>query len=334
MSLPIQLNVEASACLPVPDHYAFPLFGQAYEDAIGALLAFKNNRSMYLHGLPGTGKDAFVHALCGMTRKPSKMYQVLPGLDMSAWFETRAFNVSGTFWEEGSLLKELRDGYTCPKTGNKFPYTILLTDLDRADKHQMEFLRLILDSIKGRIQSPSGRVYPLFPGTQIIATGNSMGAGDVRGRCSSSQMIDASIIDRFEFIREFHWMEWRDEKDILRHKFSYLYAKDPAFLDILGKCVVSIRKEIMQQGLYCELSHRALCAWAQYAEDMLKEGWKIRQITKEASRAFIDRLPDPDTQLKVQRLIEPFLKGGVLSNSSFPTEGELLDTVKRGGVSP
>ena len=39
---------------------------------------------------------------------------------------------------------------------------VLLSDFDRATKAQVETLRLILDSISGRVMSPDGRAVPVI----------------------------------------------------------------------------------------------------------------------------------------------------------------------------
>jgi len=153
----------------MPDHYRVPLFGALGEDVEHALTALAFRRSLYLWGLPGSGKDALIHAWSAMTRTPAILRQIRPGADIEGWFFSRAFDEKGTYWEEGDVLVALRDGYLS-ESGRQIPYLVLLTDFDRAEKEQAESIRLIADSIQGRVDGPGGKTYPVLPGSIVTAT--------------------------------------------------------------------------------------------------------------------------------------------------------------------
>jgi MoxR-like ATPase len=314
VSFPVDTGVPASACLPMPAHYNVPVHGDLAGDIQDVAVAVKRSRSVWVWGAPGTGKDAVFSALCAMTRRPSLLFTVVQGADITAWKFTRSFDANGTKWEEGALLRALRDGYTTPD-GRTVPYLIVLSDFDRATRSQAEELRQILDSIQGRISGPTGEVYPVLPGTTIVATANSSGAGDTTGRCISANPIDSSILDRFERKVRFRPMDARDEEPILRAKFPILAARHPDALGIMMRSTTAIRAAVDKEEVYCEWSHRTVCAWAGAAEDLAETvGGKLKtdRLVARAARAVLDGMPDADTRDKVKRLIDPFLKGGMV----------------------
>ncbi|MFA6235506.1 MAG: hypothetical protein WC824_15125, partial [Bacteroidota bacterium] len=194
----------------------------------------KFRRSCYIWGLPGSGKDAFFHAWSNLTRHPAIIKSVKPGSDIEAWFFSRAFNDKGTYWEEGAVLPALRDGFIT-SSGRRIPYLFLVSDLDRADRSQAEYLRLITDTIQGRIDGPAGKTYDVLSQTIVVATGNTAGAGDERGRMISANPMDASLMERFNARFQFHWMNWEDESEIVQAKFPILFQRCPSALAKIGE---------------------------------------------------------------------------------------------------
>lgn len=305
LRFPINIDVPSSACLPLPAHYHLPQYGDLGKDVQHAVVGLFHRRSLYIWGLPGSGKDALFHAFSSMTRTPALLRQVKPGTDIEAWFFSRAFNEKGTYWEEGEVLKALRDGYTTP-TGRKVPYLVLITDFDRADREQAENIRLITDSIQGRIDGPAGHTYDVLPGTRIVATANTSGGGDERGRMVSANPIDASLMDRFDRKYEFHWMDWRDEGLILQAKFPHLIQRCPSILTKMETVTVKLREAIQKDNLHAEFSHRALCAILGHAQDILDcAGKPDKKLLKMATRAWLDGLPDKENRQTAANIMDP-----------------------------
>lgn len=350
LKFPVNLDVPAEDCLPMPEHYKIPAHGRLAADVQDAVIALKRNRSIWVWGPPGTGKDAVFSALCAMTRRPSLLFTVVQGADITAWKYTRAFDAEGTSWEEGLLLRALRDGYTT-REGRVIPYLIVLSDFDRATRQQAEELRQILDSIQGRITGPTGEVWPTMPGTTIVATANSSGAGDTTGRCISANPIDASILDRFERKIMFHSMSKEDETVILGKKFPVLAARFPEALEEMMNATKSVREAVAAEVVYGEWSHRTLCAWAGAAEDLLEtlpgsftvpkttpakglagtaqqslaEDRVRGMLLRRAARVVLDGLPDSDTREGVKRVMDPHIKGGLVNPGT-------TDHVDPGGI--
>ena len=74
LPLPVNHDVPEDACLPLPPAYRAPEHGKLARDIGEAVIAFACHRSTYIHGLPGSGKDAVVHAYSAVTRTPAMMF--------------------------------------------------------------------------------------------------------------------------------------------------------------------------------------------------------------------------------------------------------------------
>ncbi len=324
IEFPVNPNVPADVCLPPPEAYRFPQHGKLAQDCRHTAISIRKKRHGYVHGLPGTGKDAFLHAISALTRTPAMIRSIKPGVNIQHWFYSRSFDKDGTEWERGPLLDALVNGYkTTDADGNpvSIPYILVITDFDRADRAQAEHLRLIMDTTQGRVEGPQGKTENVIPGTMVWATGNSAGSGDTRGRCISSNVIDASIMDRFDRVYEFHWMSWKDEEPICRAKFPLLVERCPWLFDQVGKCTASLRKAILNQKIYAEFSHRAVCTILEHAQDLVEvnAGKTVPQdIIVGAARAWLDRLGDPVTKEAAIKAMDAHIPNGMLDNGGGP----------------
>lgn len=314
ITFPLNVDVPASGCLPMPHGYMVPKYGKLANAvrAVSVRVAAGNNKPIWIWGAPGTGKDAVCAALSAKTRRPAIVFNIAPDVDVAAWLDTRAFSATGTYWEEGPLLKALRDGYLTPG-GRRVPYLIVLSDLDRASRGQMEPLRAILDSLGGRIQSQSG-MHKVLPGTLVIATANTSGGGDTTGRYTASP-VDTSVLDRFTFKVTFHDMDSRDEEPILRSKYAALCARFPELLPTVIKATTAIRDSIAKEDLYLDFGHRSVSNWmdATAAEAQCSPGTKdYSRMLRAGLQDILAGCPNEDTRESLKRLVDPHLKGGAV----------------------
>jgi len=316
VNVPVWGHVREDACLPLPPAYAWPMKGALRKDVHEAVIAVLSGRHTYIWGMPGTGKDAFVHGISHLARRPAMILSIVPGRDIGPWFYTRSVSKEGTGWEYGAGWDAITKGYV-DDSGVRRPYIVLITDLDRADEAQVEWLRLLMDGIAGRIIGPDGKAVPVLKGTTFVATANTAGGGDERGRMVSARPMDASILDRFQRRFQFHYMDWADEEPIVLAKFPILVAKAPEVFAQIGNCTAAIRDAVAKETLYAEFSHRGVCAVLGHAEDIITVTGKCPDgLLKRAFRAWIDGLSDENTRLEAKRLIDPHLKGGSLDDDS------------------
>lgn len=311
IKLAVWSSIPESVCLPMPDHYRFPKYGKLAEAIVRAVKALAMRRHTWISCEPGAGKDAFVHFFSAALRRPALCITIDPNCDLETYMYVRSFGPDGkggtkTFWELGKLYKAITEGYKCPMTGKVYPYIVLLSDFDRASKVQAEKLRLIMDSIKGRVMTPDGRAMPIVPGTMVVATANSQGGGDTTGRCISARPIDSSMMNRFKRKVMFHLMDWRDEKEIVKAKFPSLIEACPKAIDIIGDVTKSMRKAIANEDIFCEFSHRDVCNWAESAVDQLElEPHKgTKGLMSETAFDWIDGLPDEETRIEAKRIVD------------------------------
>ena len=326
MTFPVNVGVPEDICLPEPEHYQIPSHGDLGRDVAFALVGLQRGRSMFIHGPPGTGKDALFHYWSAKTRTPGIIKQVIPGTDIESWYFSRSFNESGTSWEEGDVLRAIRDGYLT-EDGTRVPYILLLSDLDRSQKDQAEYMRLIIDSIAGRVQGPAGKTYNVLPGTRIVATANTAGGGDSTGRMVSSNPIDGSILNRFNYKLQFHQMDWKDEELIAKAKFPTLVAQVPALFEALGRATTVMRSAIAMQTVYGEFSHRDVCHILMAADDLLSNTTSDKakaSLLKQAIRVWLDGLPDEDTRKAAVNILDPHIKGGMVQAGSPNVSGDPL----------
>lgn len=297
-------EVPASAALPMPGKYRLPTKGDLASQISNVLMSLAFGRSVYVYGPPGTGKDAIFSWWSAYTRKPGLLVAINPNMDVSSLLFTRGFEKDGTCWEEGEVLRFLRDGYVTP-SGNRIPGILVLSDIDRATPSQAEVLRMILDSTEGRIPGPNGKLYPVLPGTIIVATANSSGAGDITGRCVSSRPLDSSILDRFNRKFRFSRMSEEDESVILRDKFGGLSNKFPNLIGKIVKASNLIRSAVESGQISMEFSHRSTHNWVEMCEDLCKSFPRMSEteLLSRSVATVYGSTPDPETASAVKTII-------------------------------
>lgn len=315
-TLPVCWDVPPEACLPLPDHYRLPSHGALGDDIQRVLRYWTKGRSTWIWGPPGSGKDAFPSALSAWTRTPAQIFPINPDINLMAWFYDKAFNTEGTCWEFGELFQALVHGYRSPISGRQIPMTIVLSDFDRANRQQAEAVRLIADSIQGRVKGPRGETYPLLAGTRIIFTANTMGGGDATGRCVSANVLDASLVNRIERKVQFHQLDWRDELPVLKNKFPIFTEKCSSHFSEIENAVTVLRKAVSDGNLYAEFSHRDLCTWIGDCEDILHTETNPTRLLQRAFASYADGLPDIETRNQALSLVQPHVKGGMFETGT------------------
>jgi len=266
-------------------------------------------------------------ALCYETRSPSLLLQVNPGTRIMNWLYEKQFKEMSSVWEFGTLFKALVEGYTSPISKRRIPMRIVLSDLDRANASQVEAIRLISDSIEGRVIGPNGETFKVLPGTQILVTGNTMGSGDATGRYVSAQVLDMSIVDRLKRKVYFDALDWKDEKEILRVKYPRFAAYadtekvdngNKTVWDLVGDSVSAIRQAINNHKIFGICSHRSLETWIEDCQDILEiSDTPPKDLLKQGFMSYADGLPDLSN------------RQGVMTAAGAHIEGLLSDDAPR-----
>jgi len=318
ISLPVNPDVPEEACLPEPEHYQLPKSGDLADDAARAVRYWAKGRSQWIWGPTGAGKDALPSHLCQVTRTPSSLFSINMDTDVLQWLYEKTFEGGETKWRFGELFNALVHGYTSPTSGRRIPMTIVLSDFDRAGVSQAEALRLIMDSIQGRVKGPRGETYSVLPGTRIIITANSMGAGDASGKNVSSNIIDTSILNRVERKVRFHHLHWEDEKNIIKAKFPLFAKHYEHVFPAIGEVTKALRAAVEAENLYGDFSHRDLCAWLGDVEDCLEHhrefgsGPPPGDLIQRCFHSYSDGLPDIENKNYAHTILDPKFKGGFL----------------------
>lgn len=326
-------KVPLSVCAPEVPFYTPPKYGEQGENVEDVFLHLEGDTSpIYVHGQAGTGKDACFQAWSYLTRTPCLMVQINPDVDVSKFLFSHEIGEKGTFYKEGQLLKALRDGYVTDD-GERIPYLIILTDVDRMTEEQGEHLRMIIDSVSGRIATPDGGVEKVLKGTRIVATANSAGNGSTGGRYASSRVVDASIMSRFTFKFEYTTLDWKDEKPILVDRFPILarYGGDNLWGQV-KECVKAIRSAINAEygGIDMEFGHRELVAWMKSSSIYAKRGLDKKGAfdTECLKKGFKTVLRSVEGQARkdLERLVNVHIAGGIIeTDTSHISDGELVD---------
>lgn len=330
LKMPVNPDVPTEACLPLPDHYRVPEHGTLADDVSRAARYFLAGRSQWIWGPTGCGKDAFPSALCAWTRTPSAIFPINPDVDIMAWFYDKSFSQDGTHYVFGELFNALVHGYTSPISARQVPMTIVLSDFDRAGRAQAEAIRLVGDTIQGRVKGPRGETYPVLPGTRIIITANTMGGGDASGKAVSANVLDTSIINRIERKLRFHLIDWKDEGPVVKAKFPLFAEQYSHKFASIGNATAALRTAVENEDLYGEFSHRDLCTWIGDCEDIIRfhEGSNPLpiDILSQAFHSYSDGLADAQNKTLAETLVDPYLKGGALPRGN--TTGVKKDDLK------
>ena len=336
----INLDVEVGVCGANgvrPAHYKLPSYGAAKNIIFDICLDIESGATQLIYGPAGTGKDAFWLNYSWVTRTPCVSIQINPDVDISkVLFSHEIDPVEGTIYKMGHLAKALTEGYLSPISGRRVPYLIVLTDVDRCDPQQGEHLRLMLDSVSKRIQHPDGSTLPVLEGTRIVATANSIGNGSAR--YSSAQVMDASILSRFDSKWEFTTLDWKDESQIIKAKFPLLARicgsmkyGEKDFFDNIGDVVKAIRGAIKTDSIEMEFGHRELCGWMKHMQSRVvfyhKRGRKIPTTLVKDSFRQVRGAVDQGMHAQLDMLVDTFIRGGVIDqgNTSHIGDGELVD---------
>lgn len=268
---------EIDYTFPRPDHYVYPKTGVAAMRIQRLARAFKYRRNTYIYGPAGSGKSAAVRALCHDLNLEASHYPMREGLDTELYIgqmvveidEETGLNV--TRFKKGKMLEDLEG--RLGKDGVRRGVVLLLDDVDRAPASYHEVLRHCLEDNARNIFVPElGVNIELHPDTMIVATANSAGRGDTTALYTSVEEMDESILDRFQRVVEYTFMEKDQELDILKRKFPNVLAAggdDPFNLIVQASSI--IRSMVAENAIHGSFSHRRIVQWLMSLDELIQE---------------------------------------------------------------
>lgn len=294
-----------------PSHYQYPKKGKASKAVERVARAVKYQRHLFIYGPAGAGKSAVIRALSNDMNIEASHYPMREGLDPELYLGKEAVvideatGMNKTQFIKGKLLKDLEGRLGAD--GVRRGVCLLMDDFDRAPAEYHEVFRHILEDNASNVFVPElGINIDVHPDTRIIATANSAGRGDMTGYYSSVQELDESILDRFQRVVEFHFLEEEEEKGILKKKFPNLYKADPTYFDDVIKVSGDIREMINNNDIFASFSHRRLVQWLQSAEELLLEnGGKVYPgLLREASRDWLEWYDQHTRDMVIKRTLD------------------------------
>lgn len=295
--------VSESELAPFDEGFKIPTTKEARESYQRAVKALSSNKSLFLWGGQGTGKDAVIQMVSRLCNRPCLWLTLSENTDLEGLLFTRGFDENGTTYEYGKLWRALTEGYLSP-TGERVPYVVCFSDMDRLSPTQAEVFRSIMDTTKGRINAPDGSVVPIFEGTLISATANSNGSGGGGGRYNVSA-IDSSLMDRFARAVKCELPSARERVEIASARLGLTFESH-SWLSEVENALSAVDRAITQEEIEPEdgFSYRALGAWL---ESMLE--WESATGERHALTALRDVTDKLDLEVseKVEALCKPHL---------------------------
>lgn len=294
-----------------PDNYHYPKKGDAAKAVERVARAVKYQRHLFIYGPAGAGKSASIRALSHDMNLEASHYPMREGLDPELFIGKEAVvideatGMNKTEFQKGRLLRDLegRKGADGIVRG----VIILMDDFDRAPAEYHEVFRHILEDNASNVFVPElGINIDVHPDTRVIATANSAGRGDMTGYYSSVQELDESILDRFQRVVQFHFLEPEEEKKILLKKFPTLAEADPTYFDDVIKVSGAIRSMIENQDIFASFSHRRLVQWLQSAEELLREnkGKPYPGLLREAANDWLEWYDNITREAVIKRTLD------------------------------
>lgn len=274
----------------IPD--ADPTYKPNTEIAEAILWAWEHGDKTYMAGPAGVGKSSLVEYLCALTGRPMVRMNMSEDVESSSYLGQLTVKVGeGTVWVDGPVAE-------CAKYGGVF----LLDEIDRGTAGNLMPLQWLLED-KGKVflRDKPGTVEEKtitpHPDFRLVATGNTVGAGDDTGMFASANVLDSATIDRFKTTVNMTYMPAAQEQAMLK-------AKVPGLSAALAKNITSLAK-LVRDGcgagnITATMSPRVSISWAE----------KAGSIGVEAAfrLAFLNKLRESDKRVVVEMYRKVFGK--------------------------
>ncbi|KZL22672.1 AAA family ATPase [Pseudovibrio sp. Ad37] len=246
------------------DNPFIPSINSSYvfrREPLREVLAFLNNPmgdALNVSGPTGSGKTSLICEIAGRLNWP---IQSLTGrgrmefTDLTGHYKLVSSTPGETpsmQFQYGPLAKAMMEGHIC-----------LLNEIDRIDPSELTGLNDVLEGRPLVLEQNGGEVIKPHPNFRFIATGNSVGNGDVTGLYQSVQQQDIASMDRYRFT-VVQYPEPEDELEVLK-------GIAPTIPESILTCMIKVANDIRRSfvgedgnggALSVTMSTRSLCRWA------------------------------------------------------------------------
>lgn len=176
-----------------------------------ALWSLETNSNAWLTGHTGTGKSTFAAQVCAYTGR------MMTRVNMDSGIERPDFvgSVEVTTDDDGVQVTRFKDG-VLPKA-MQMPCLLLLDEYDAVRPDISYVMQPVLEGGVLRLLEDGGRIVHPHEGFRIMATANTVGAGDSSGMYASAVKVQSrASINRFSSFIKVDYLPVCDEMKIVR----------------------------------------------------------------------------------------------------------------------
>lgn len=230
-------------------------------DILGFLLK-PNNDAMFITGPTGCGKTSIVNEICARLKWPVQEITCNSRLEFQS--------LKGQFMLKSAAPGEaptMHFAYGPLPIAMKEGHVLIMNEIDLCDPGELAGLNDILEGRPLVITENGGEVIHPHPNFRVIATANSVGAGDSTGYYAGVQPQNIAALDRYRWMKA-DYMPAEVECEVIK-----LAAKQfgrPEMKQIVERMVQlagELRTMFVSGKLSVTMSTRTIVRWAHIAED-------------------------------------------------------------------
>jgi len=200
---------------------------------------------VYIQGLSGNGKTFMVEQICAKIDRKIVRVNITKNTDEDDLFGGFRLVNGQTEWFEGPVVKAMKEG------------AILLLDEVDLGTVSIMCLQPVLEG-KGVLLKKVGQYITPAPGFNIVATANTKGRGDEKGKYIGTNYMNEAFLERFSVTFEQEYPAVEIETKILNKLFAKGGVTDPTLVADLIKFANTSRETYYRGGVDEVISTRRL----------------------------------------------------------------------------